>query len=122
MIRVIPKHKRITSNAVLARDNCSVVSVEECHRSILLSSFTNFLNDLWFCLLDFLVDCRKFVEQGCLGLSVAALSSRDGNMRKAGYHVLSRYMMHLDGVRFREKKQVGTLSLRWTVRKRQTVS
>lgn len=122
MIRVIPKHKRITSNAVLARDNCSVVSVEECHRSILLSSFTNFLNDLWFCLLDFQVDCRKFVEQGCLGLSVAALSSRDGNMRKAGYHVLSRYMMHLDGVRFREKKQVGTLSLRWKVRKRQTVS
>ena len=122
MIRVIPKHKRITSNAILARDNCSVVSVEECHRSILLSSFTNFLNDLWFCLLDFQVDCRKFVEQGCLGLSVAALSSRDGNMRKAGYHVLSRYMMHLDGVRFREKKQVGTLSLRWTVRKRQTVS
>lgn len=55
-------------------------------------------------------------------MSVAALSSRDGNMRKAGYHVLSRYMMHLDGVRFREKKQVGTLSLRWTVRKRQTVS
>lgn len=121
-IRVIPKHKRITSNAVLGRDNCSVVSVEECHRSILLSSFTNFLNDLWFCLLDFQVDCRKFVEQGCLGLSVATLSSRDGNMRKAGYHVLSRYMMHLDGVRFREKKQVGTLSLRWTVRKRQTVS
>ena len=43
-----------------------------------------------------------------MGLSVAALSSRDVNMRKAGYHVLSRYMMHLDGARFREKKQVGS--------------
>lgn len=67
-----------------------------------------FLLPLFSCLLapNFQADCRKFAEQGCLGLSVAALSSRDVNMRKAGYHVLSRYMMHLDGARFREKKQI----------------
>ena len=54
------------------------------------------------------------MEQGCLSLSVASLSSRDVHMRKAGYHVLSRYMMHLDGARFREKKQVSTFTDRQT--------
>lgn len=60
---------------------------------------------LW--LLDFQVDCRKFVERGCLGFSIASLSSRDAQVRQAGYHVLSRYMMHLEGARFKERKQVS---------------
>ena len=54
------------------------------------------------------------MEQGCLSLSVASLSSGDVHMRKAGYHVLSRYMIHLDGARFREKKQVSTFTDRRT--------
>ena len=56
---------------------------------------------------DYQVDCRKFVEQGCLSFAVASLSSRDVHVRQAGYHVLSRYMMHLEGARFKERKQVG---------------
>ena len=52
------------------------------------------------------MDCRKFVERGCLGYTVASLSSRDDHMRQAGYHVLSRFLTHLEGARFREKNQV----------------
>ena len=63
---------------------------------------------LFVCLEDFQVDCRKFVEQGCLSFTVASLSSRDAHIRQAGYHVLSRYMMHLEGARFKERKQVST--------------
>jgi len=67
-----------------------------------------FLLPLFSCLLapNFQVDCRKFVEQGCLGFTVASLSSRDVHVRQAGYHVLSRYMMHLEGARFKERKQI----------------
>ena len=61
-------------------------------------------------LLDYQVDCRKFVEQGCLSFAVASLSSRDVHVRQAGYHVLSRYMMHLEGARFKERKQVTVLN------------
>ena len=55
------------------------------------------------------MDCRKFVERGCLSFTVASLSSRDVQVRKAGYHVLSRYMMHLEGARFKERKQVSVV-------------
>jgi len=41
-----------------------------------------------------------------LGFTVASLSSRDVHVRQAGYHVLSRYMMHLEGARFKERKQI----------------
>ena len=61
----------------------------------------------WFCLIDYQVDCRKFVEQGCLSFTVASLSSRDTHVRQAGYHVLSRFMTHLEGSRFKERKQVS---------------
>ena len=55
------------------------------------------------------MDCRKFVERGCLSFTVASLSSRDVHVRQAGYHVLSRYMMHLEGARFKERKQVSAV-------------
>lgn len=42
-----------------------------------------------------------------MGFTVASLSSRDVHVRQAGYHVLSRYMMHLEGARFKERKQVS---------------
>ena len=48
-----------------------------------------------------------FVERGCLGFVIASLSSRDAQVRQAGYHVLSRYMMHLEVARFKERKQVS---------------
>lgn len=50
--------------------------------------------------------CHKFVEVNALGLTVAALSSYDSNMRAAAYHILSSFRSHLEAARFREQKQV----------------
>ncbi|XP_066036371.1 nucleolar pre-ribosomal-associated protein 1 [Chamaea fasciata] len=52
------------------------------------------------------VACHKFVEVNALGLTVAALSSYDSNMRAAAYSVLASFRSHLEGVRFREKSQL----------------
>ncbi|XP_070799661.1 nucleolar pre-ribosomal-associated protein 1 [Pituophis catenifer annectens] len=52
------------------------------------------------------VACHKFVEVNALGLTVAALSSYDSNMRAAAYHVLSSFRSHLEVARFREQKQL----------------
>ncbi|NXK50470.1 NPA1P protein, partial [Chauna torquata] len=52
------------------------------------------------------VACHKFVEVNALGLTVAALSSYDSNMRAAAYFVLASFRSHLEGARFREQKQL----------------
>ncbi|XP_025959367.2 nucleolar pre-ribosomal-associated protein 1 isoform X2 [Dromaius novaehollandiae] len=52
------------------------------------------------------VACHKFVEVNALGLTVAALSSYDSNMRAAAYFVLGSFRAHLEGARFREQKQL----------------
>uniref|UniRef100_A0A8C2SXU5 URB1 ribosome biogenesis homolog n=1 Tax=Coturnix japonica TaxID=93934 RepID=A0A8C2SXU5_COTJA len=52
------------------------------------------------------VACHKFVEVNALGLTVAALSSYDPNMRAAAYFVLASFRSHLEGARFREQKQL----------------
>ncbi|XP_007424576.1 nucleolar pre-ribosomal-associated protein 1 [Python bivittatus] len=52
------------------------------------------------------VACQKFVEVNALGLTVAALSSYDSNMRAAAYYVLSSFRSHLEAARFREQKQL----------------
>ncbi|NWQ98270.1 NPA1P protein, partial [Burhinus bistriatus] len=52
------------------------------------------------------VACHKFVEVNGLGLTVAALSSYDSNMRAAAYFVLASFRSHLEGARFREKSQL----------------
>ena len=53
------------------------------------------------------LDCRKFVEIGCLGYLFASLCSKNVNVRTAGGHALSRFSTHLDGASFREKIQVN---------------
>ncbi|XP_068038864.1 nucleolar pre-ribosomal-associated protein 1 isoform X1 [Anomalospiza imberbis] len=55
---------------------------------------------------EFVVACHKFVEVNALGLTVAALSSYDSNMRAAAYFVLASFRSHLEGARFREKSQL----------------
>ncbi|XP_055965198.1 nucleolar pre-ribosomal-associated protein 1 [Sorex fumeus] len=55
---------------------------------------------------EFVVDCRKFLDSNALGLTVAALSSYDTQMRAAAYSVLAAYYSHVEGARFREKAQV----------------
>ncbi|NXA14825.1 NPA1P protein, partial [Sapayoa aenigma] len=52
------------------------------------------------------VACHKFVEVNALGLTVAALSSYDSNMRAAAYSVLAAFRSHLEGACFREKSQL----------------
>ncbi|KAJ7418039.1 URB1 ribosome biogenesis 1 [Willisornis vidua] len=53
-----------------------------------------------------MVACHKFVEVNALGLTVAALSSYDSNMRAAAYFVLASFRSHLEGARFQEKSQL----------------
>ncbi|XP_005638888.1 nucleolar pre-ribosomal-associated protein 1 isoform X1 [Canis lupus familiaris] len=55
---------------------------------------------------EFVVDCRKFLDSNSLGLTVAALSSYDPQMRAAAYYVLAAYYSHLEGARFREQSQL----------------
>uniref|UniRef100_A0A672FZC2 URB1 ribosome biogenesis homolog n=1 Tax=Salarias fasciatus TaxID=181472 RepID=A0A672FZC2_SALFA len=52
------------------------------------------------------VDCLKFVSSHALGATVAALSSYDPKVRAAAYHVLGCFYHHLEGARFREKRQL----------------
>lgn len=56
---------------------------------------------------EFVVDCRKFLDSNALGLTVAALSSYDPQMRAAAYYVLAAYYSHVEGARFREQSQVS---------------
>ncbi|XP_060054580.1 nucleolar pre-ribosomal-associated protein 1 isoform X2 [Erinaceus europaeus] len=55
---------------------------------------------------EFVVDCRKFLDSNALGLTVAALSSYDPQMRAAAYSVLGAYYSHVEGARFREQPQL----------------
>ncbi|CAG2193882.1 URB1 [Mytilus edulis] len=55
---------------------------------------------------DQLIDCRKFIERGCLGYILAALSCHDSTMRGAAYFVLDNFVHHLEGSRFPEKDQI----------------
>ncbi|KAJ8280119.1 hypothetical protein GJAV_G00050750 [Gymnothorax javanicus] len=52
------------------------------------------------------VDCYKFVSSHALGVTVAALSSYDPKVRAAAYQVLGSFYHHLEGARFREKRQL----------------
>ncbi|CAJ1065109.1 nucleolar pre-ribosomal-associated protein 1 [Xyrichtys novacula] len=52
------------------------------------------------------IDCLKFVSSHALGVTVMALSSYDPKVRAGAYHVLSCFYQHLEGARFREKRQL----------------
>ncbi|KAJ8256698.1 hypothetical protein COCON_G00188500 [Conger conger] len=52
------------------------------------------------------IDCYKFVSSHALGVTVAALSSYDPKVRAAAYQVLGSFHHHLEGARFREKRQL----------------
>ncbi|XP_051962696.1 nucleolar pre-ribosomal-associated protein 1 isoform X2 [Xyrauchen texanus] len=52
------------------------------------------------------VDCQKFVSSHALGVTVAALSSYDPKVRAAAYQILGSFYQHLEGARFREKRQL----------------
>ncbi|MBN3325103.1 NPA1P protein, partial [Atractosteus spatula] len=52
------------------------------------------------------VDCYKFVSCNAFGVTVAALSSYDPHVRAAAYQVLGQFYHHLDGARFKERRQL----------------
>uniref|UniRef100_A0A5S6LMT8 ER lumen protein-retaining receptor 2 n=1 Tax=Xenopus tropicalis TaxID=8364 RepID=A0A5S6LMT8_XENTR len=58
---------------------------------------------------ELMVDCVKFVDTNALGLAMAALSSYDYNMRAAANYVLGSFLSHMEGARFRDKRQLQYL-------------
>uniref|UniRef100_A0A3P9IBI6 URB1 ribosome biogenesis homolog n=1 Tax=Oryzias latipes TaxID=8090 RepID=A0A3P9IBI6_ORYLA len=52
------------------------------------------------------IDCHKFISSHALGFTIMALSSSDPKVRAAAYHVLGSFYQHLEGARFREKRQM----------------
>lgn len=62
-----------------------------------------------FIIAENLVPCQTFVESHALGFVLASLSSHHDDVRRAGYHVLSCFIQHLEGARFRGRREVGLL-------------
>ncbi|KAM6140617.1 LOW QUALITY PROTEIN: nucleolar pre-ribosomal-associated protein 1 [Pterocles gutturalis] len=99
-----PQHRRLLSSQEvqesLYRDE-SVKSLDDFYDPcFLLQLFSELTRP------ECVVACHKFVEVNALGLTVAALSSYDSNMRAAAYFVLACFRSHLEGARFREKSQL----------------
>ncbi|NXO02201.1 NPA1P protein, partial [Rhinopomastus cyanomelas] len=99
-----PQHRRLLPSQELQeslyRDE-SVKSLEDFYDPcFLLQLFSELTRP------EYVVTCHKFVEVNALGLTVAALSSYDSNMRAAAYFVLTSFRSHLEGARFREKGQL----------------
>ncbi|XP_010583629.1 PREDICTED: nucleolar pre-ribosomal-associated protein 1 [Haliaeetus leucocephalus] len=99
-----PQHRRLLSSQELQeslyRDE-SVKSLDDFYDPrFLLQLFSELTRP------ECVVACHKFVEVNALGLTVAALSSYDSNMRAAAYFVLASFRSHLEGARFREKSQL----------------
>ncbi|NXW84799.1 NPA1P protein, partial [Alopecoenas beccarii] len=99
-----PQHRRLLSSEEeqksLYRDE-SVKSLDDFYDPcFLLQLFSELTRP------ECVVACHKFVEVNALGLTVAALSSYDSNMRAAAYFVLASFRSHLEGARFREKSQL----------------
>ncbi|NWH61609.1 NPA1P protein, partial [Geococcyx californianus] len=99
-----PQHRRLLSSQEvqesLYRDE-NVKSLDDFYDPcFLLQLFSELTRP------ESVVACHKFVEVNALGLTVAALSSYDSNMRAAAYFVLVSFRSHLEGARFREKSQL----------------
>ncbi|XP_061857913.1 nucleolar pre-ribosomal-associated protein 1 isoform X2 [Colius striatus] len=99
-----PQHRRLLSSQEvqesLYRDE-TVKSLDDFYDPcFLLQLFSELTRP------ECVVACHKFVEVNALGLTVAALSSYDSNMRAAAYYVLASFRSHLEGARFREKSQL----------------
>ncbi|XP_072178746.1 nucleolar pre-ribosomal-associated protein 1-like [Diadema setosum] len=69
--------------------------------SFLLPLFSHLLSP------ENLVPCEMFVECNALGFTLASLSSCHGDIRRAGYHTLSSFCHHLEGARFRGRREIA---------------
>ena len=52
------------------------------------------------------MDCFEFVQSGCLGYLLTALSCHDRDLRGAAYHALAEFYQQAEGSRFPAKDQV----------------
>ncbi|NXN37943.1 NPA1P protein, partial [Rhinoptilus africanus] len=99
-----PQHRRLLSSQetqeLLYRDETGKNLDDFYDPCFLLQLFSELTRP------EYVVACHKFVEVNALGLTVAALSSYDSNMRAAAYFVLASFRSHLEGARFREKNQL----------------
>ncbi|KAM7399033.1 hypothetical protein PAMP_018327 [Pampus punctatissimus] len=97
--RIIPQdEKELIYNKNEVKDHGN--SYDPC---FLLPLFSSILGP------ECVIDCLKFVSIHAFGVTVMALSSYDPKVRAAAYHVLSCFYQHLEGARFREKKQLQYL-------------
>ncbi|XP_051781694.1 nucleolar pre-ribosomal-associated protein 1 isoform X2 [Erpetoichthys calabaricus] len=55
---------------------------------------------------DSVIDCQKFVYINALGVTIAALSSYDANVRAAAYYVLGSFYLQVEAAFFKEKRQL----------------
>ncbi|XP_069616946.1 nucleolar pre-ribosomal-associated protein 1 isoform X2 [Ranitomeya imitator] len=101
-----PLHRKLTAEPgknVLYEDR----AVQDLHEiydpCFLLPLFSELLRP------ELVVNCVKFVEMNALGLTLAALSSYDYSTRAAAYHILGCFVSHMEGARFRDKKQLQCL-------------
>lgn len=95
---------------IIPQVNKTMIYTEDGNRSVDLSSLYDpcFLLPLFSFILrpECAVDCLKFVSCQALGVTVAALSSYDSKVRAAAYQVLGSFYQHLEGARFKEKRQL----------------
>ncbi|XP_029027923.2 nucleolar pre-ribosomal-associated protein 1 [Betta splendens] len=102
-IKRFPQNHRILpqDGNELIHNNISGTDLENLYDpSFLLPLFSAILQP------ECVIDCFKFVSSHALGVTVMALSSYDPNVRAAAYNVLSCFYQHLEGARFREKRQL----------------
>ncbi|CAH2219289.1 Hypothetical predicted protein [Pelobates cultripes] len=98
-----PQHRKLVSEAEKEHvfEDPSIKDLDDLYDPcFLLPLFSELIRP------ELVVDCAKFVEMNALGLTVAALSSYDYNMRAAAYYILGSFVSHMEGARFREKKQL----------------
>lgn len=95
---------------IIPQVNKTMIYTQEGKRSVDLSCLYDpcFLLPLFSFILrpECAVDCLKFVSCQALGVTMAALSSYDSKVRAAAYQVLGSFYQHLEGARFKEKRQL----------------
>uniref|UniRef100_A0A674K5J3 URB1 ribosome biogenesis homolog n=1 Tax=Terrapene triunguis TaxID=2587831 RepID=A0A674K5J3_9SAUR len=96
-----PQHRRLLPPEPLSFQDKSEKDLDDLYDPcFLLQLFSELTRP------ECVVACHAFVEVNALGLTVAALSSYDSNMRAAAYYILGSFRSHLEGARFREQRQL----------------
>ncbi|XP_053552665.1 nucleolar pre-ribosomal-associated protein 1, partial [Bombina bombina] len=99
-----PQHRKLVTEQDRVFEDSAITDLDDLYDPcFLLPLFSELIRP------ELVVDCLKFVDVNGLGLAVAALSSYDYNMRAAAYYILGTFLSHMEGARFRDKKQLQNL-------------